>query len=247
MITNLLKKIIKIFLKKIGWRLEKVVVPKEYRPYPPEKKLVSEIIDSTGILHLGAHRGSEAAIYEYFAKSVVWVEANPKIFESLKENLFTFKKQKPLCALLGNEDGKIVDFNLSSNDSASSSIFEYGELSTGEKTLWPNRKFKMLNKIKLKMRTIDSLLNENNINAAEYNHWVMDLQGAELLAFMGATESIKSCRSIYIEISKGDVYKGGAQWNDIVKFLKKHNFSPAWQPKHNHVDVLFVKENFISK
>ena len=60
-------------------------------------------------------------------------------------------------------------------------------------------------------------------------------------------ESIKSCRSIYIEISKGDVYKGGAQWNDIVKFLKKHNFSPAWQPKHNHVDVLFVKENFISK
>tara|TARA_B100000780_G_C21060117_1_gene426048 strand:- start:195 stop:938 length:744 start_codon:yes stop_codon:yes gene_type:complete len=247
MIKDLLKKIIKLFLKRFGWRLEKVIIPKEYRPHPPEKKLVAEIIDSTGILHLGAHRGSEAPIYEYFAKSVVWVEANPKIFESLKENLFTFKKQKSLCALLGDDDGKIVDFNLSSNDSASSSIFEYGELSIGKNTLWPHRKFKMLNKIKLKMRTLDSLLNENNIDASEHNHWIMDLQGAELLAFMGATESIKSCRSIYIEISKGDVYKGGAQWNDIQTFLKKHNFLPAWLPKYDHVDVLFVKENFVSK
>ena len=247
MIKDLFKKIIKIILKRFNWRLEKVVIPKEYRPHPPEKKLVTEIIDSTGILHLGAHRGSEAPIYEYFAKSVVWVEANPKIFESLKENLFTFKKQKPLCALLGDDDEKIVDFNLSSNDSASSSIFEYGELSTGKNTLWPHRKFKMLNKIKLRMRTLDSLLKENNIDASKHNHWVMDLQGAELLAFKGAAESIKSCRSVYIEISKGDVYKGGAQWGDILTFLKKHNFSPAWLPTHDHVDVLFVKENFVSK
>ena len=239
------KKIVKLFLKKSGWRLEKVVIPKEYRPFPPEKKLVTEIIDSTGILHLGAHRGSEAAIYEYFAKSVIWVEANPKMFQSLKENLVTFKKQKPLCALLGDEDKKIVDFNLSSNDSASSSIFEYGELSIGEKTLWPHRKFKMVKKIKLKMRTLDSLMDEYKIDISKYNHWVMDLQGAELLALIGATESIKSCRSIYIEISKGNVYKGGAQWDEIVAFLKKHNFTAAWLPKHNHVDVLFVKENVI--
>jgi len=247
MFTNSFKKIIKLFLKKFGWRLEKVVMPKEYRPYPPEKKLVDEIIDSTGVLHLGAHRGGEAPIYEYFAKSVVWVEANPKIFESLKENLFTFRKQKPLCALLGNTDGKIIDFNLSNNDSASSSIFEYGELCTGTKSLWPHKKLKMLNKIQLKMRTLDSLLNENGIDPSKYNHWIMDLQGAELLTFMGATESIQSCRSIYIEISKGDVYKGGAQWNEVVTFLKKYNFVPAWLPKKDHDDVLFVKENFTSK
>ena len=75
----------------------------------------------------------------------------------------------------------------------------------------------------------------------------MDLQWAELLALMGATDSIKSCTSIYIEISKGDVYKGGAQWDDIIIFLKKRNFSPSWLPKHDHVNVLFVKDNFTSK
>ena len=198
-IKNLVKKILKIN----NWRLVKIVIPREYRPNPPEKELVCEIIDSTGILHLGAHRGGEAPVYEYFSKSVIWVEANPIIFNALEENLYTLKKQKAFCALLGDSDDKIVDFNLSSNDGASSSIFEFGELSVGEKTLWPRRKtkLKMVNQIKIKMITLDTLLQKKNIDASKFNHWVMDLQGAELLTLKGATNSIKFCKSIYIEIS----------------------------------------------
>jgi len=235
---NLIKIFIKNILKRYDWRLVKMVVPREYRPFPPEKELVNEIIDSTGILHLGAHRGGEAPIYEYFAKSVIWVEANPKIFNALEENLYVYKKQRAFCALLGDEDGKLVDFNLSNNDSASSSIFELGKLIT-------DSRLKMINKIKLKMTKLDTLLHQNNINANNFNHWVMDLQGAELLTLKGADKSIKSCRSIYIEISKGEVYKEAAQWEEVLKFLKENNFSPAWLPKSDHTDVLFIKKNNI--
>ena len=39
---------------------------------------------SNGILHIGAHRGSEAPIYYWFGKDVIWIEANPKIYDDLK-------------------------------------------------------------------------------------------------------------------------------------------------------------------
>ena len=107
---------------------------------------------------------------------------------SFLNNYFIYKKRRPVNA-----------------EAVYNSIIK-----TKPKTKRKIRFKKLKRKIKLKMRTLDSLLNEKNIDAAKYNHWVMDLQGAELLTFMGATESIKSCRSIYIEISKGDVYKGGA-------------------------------------
>jgi len=29
------------------------------------------------MLQIGAHRGSEASVYEWFNKEVIWVEANP--------------------------------------------------------------------------------------------------------------------------------------------------------------------------
>ena len=36
------------------------------------------------------------------------------------------------------------------------------------------------------MKKIDTLFIENKIDANQYNHWVMDLRGGELLALKGA-------------------------------------------------------------
>ena len=42
-----------------------------------------------------------------------------------------------------------------------------------------------------------------------YDHWVIDVQGSELLFLKGAEKSLSRCRSIYIEVSNDQIYQNG--------------------------------------
>mgnify|MGYP001340272382 CR=1 FL=1 len=237
-----MKKIIKKILKHYGWKLIKTNIkrPKEH-PYPkPDEIECRYMLESSGILHLGAHRGTEAAVYDWFNKKVLWVEAIPFIFEELTDNIRKHYNQKAICAVVGDKDNNEVDFYISNSDGSCSSIFDFSE-NVKNRTLWGDRKFKMNSVLKLKMKKIDTLFIENKIDASQYNHWVMDLQGGELLALKGAANSIKFCKSISIEISKKEYYYGGAQWIDVKKFLENEKFKLLKEPRHDHTEVLFAK------
>lgn len=235
------KKIVKKLLRIFNWRLEKLISNENYNLESPSNAVIYAIKNSTGVFHLGAHRGEEAPIYEWFGKKVIWVEANPIIFEDLKDNLVKYKYQKAYQALLYSKDNEKIDFYLSNNDYASSSIFEFGELSVGIKSLWSNKNLKHTLKKKLTTTTIDTLVSKYSIDIQKHNYWVMDLQGAELLALNGAYKSLNLCKYIYIEVSDGLVYKNGAQWKDIKDFLEKKNFRAASELDHNHSNILFTR------
>jgi len=241
---QIIKKLIKNILKYLGWKLIKINIKKPTEhPYPkPTKNDFRCISESNGILHLGAHRGTEAAIYDWFNKKVLWVEAIPYIFGELKDNIRKHFNQKAICAVLGNEDNKKVNFYISNSDGSCSSIFDFSD-EVKNKKLWGDRNFKMTSILKLNMKKINTIFKENNIDANEYNHWVIDLQGSELLALKGAENSIKFCKSISIEISKKEYYSGGANWIDIKKFLENKKFKLLKEPEDDHTEVLFVKEN----
>ena len=64
-----------------------------------------------------------------------------------------------------------------------------------------------------------TFVNEHAIKIDGYNHWVLDLQGSELLALKGAKNSLQYCNSLTIEVSRGEVYKNSAQYEDIINFL----------------------------
>ena len=59
----------------------------------------------------------------------------------------------------------------------------------------------MIDTIELKSITIDTFVKNNNIDIKNYNHWVIDIQGAELLALKGAKD-FQKCNSILIEVSE---------------------------------------------
>lgn len=238
---KLLKKIIKKLLRIFNWRLEKLIPNKYYNLEVPSDIVINAIKSSTGILHLGAHRGEEAPVYEWFGKKVIWIEANPIIFQDLKDNLIKYKEQKAYQALLHSKDNEKIDFYLSSNDYASSSIFEFGELSVGPKSLWSNKNLKYVLKKILITTTIDTLISKNSIDIQNYNYWVMDLQGAELLALNGANVSLNFCKFLFIEVSNGEVYKNAAQWMDVKSFLEKKGFKAMSELDRNHSNILFVK------
>ena len=69
--------------------------------------------------------GEEASAYDWLHKKVLWIEANPIISEDLSENISKYFDQKYICALVGDENKKNVDFYISNNDAACSSIFDF--------------------------------------------------------------------------------------------------------------------------
>ncbi len=188
-----IKKFIKFILKKLGYRLIKLKKPSDNLKYSlKDSESLKAINNSKGILHLGAHKGTEAEVYNWFGKKVIWIEANPYVYDQLLENIYQYKNQQAYSVLLGDQDDIKKNFNISSNDGASSSIFKFSK-NTLSKKYFPNRNLKMEKKILLIMNKLDTIFERNKIIASEYDHWVVDLQGAELMALRGA---IKLCKIV---------------------------------------------------
>ena len=77
-----------------------------------------------------------------------------------------------------------------------------------------------------------------------YDHWIIDLQGAELHTLKGAKKSLKFCNSLSVEISKKSFYeRGSTSWNELKKFLYNNNFNLILEPQEDHCDVLFIRKN----
>ena len=202
--------------------------------------ILKSMNDSSGIFHLGAHRGVEAEVYNWFGKNVIWIEALPENFENLKENLYFYKNQKAFLALLSDRNDENKKFFVSNNDAACSSMFDFTDkIKTSEQ--WNKKDHKMINSYLLKTITLDKLLKDNKIDPKNYNHWVLDLQGAELLALKGAEESLKTCHSILIEVSKKQFYSGGVLWDELKKWLENRNFINTREPEKDEEDILFLK------
>ena len=215
----------------------------------PQYESINCLYRSNGILHIGAHRGSERFMYDWLGKEVIWIEANPKIFNELKKNLMEFKYQKAYKALLHSKKDDNIDFFLSSNDNASSSIYDFSKDFKNNKLFFQNKKrnISMINKIKLKSCTLDDLILENNIDIKKYNHWVIDVQGAELAVLEGATKSLKHCETIAVEVSTEDFYEMGSRYNEVKEFLSDMNYKVIKDPKRNHEDVIFIRKDLLIK
>ena len=236
-----LKKIIKKIFKFFGYNLIKLQKNnlKKFSDQKDVEPLIS-LAKAKGVLHLGAHKGQEADIYQWFGKKVIWIEAIPKIFDQLKDNLYFYDNQEAYCLLLGDMDNTKKSFFISNNDSASSSLFKFSK-NTLDGKYFSDIKLKIQDEIILDMSKLDSFVKKNNINISEYNHWIIDLQGAELLALKGAENSLKFCDSILIEVSKVDIYENGVLWPELKDWLMIRNFYPITEPTQDHSDILFRK------
>ena len=238
-----IKNFTKSLIRKFGWRLEKIRQNNFYNLEKPNLELINALINCSGVIHVGAHRGEEAPIYEWFGKKVLWFEANPYIFDDLEDNIYKYKYQKAYKALLLDDKKINVKFNLSNNDFASSSIYNFGKLSEGKDSIWPEKNLKMIKSINIKSNTFDNLVKEKNIEIKDYDHWVIDVQGSELLFLIGAEKSLSRCNSIYIEVSNDQIYQNGSKWTEVKNFLSKLDFKQITKMNSNHMDVLFVKNS----
>jgi len=212
--------------------------------WEPPFELRKHYLKSRGILHLGGYKGVEGLYYNTIKKPVLWVEALPPLYNQLVKNIENCSNQIALQALLMDRDGEETTFYISNNkDGMSSSIFKFGKYATGEKSLWPELNLHMRDSIKLTSSRLDTLVETNNIDVSKYDFWLVDLQGAELLALKGSSRSLQYCNEMFIEVSKNEVYEGGVQWQELKEYLKEQGFIPLKEPKDIHQDILFHRDN----
>lgn len=169
-------------------------------------------ISCTGLLHCGASYCQERDMYERLnIPEVFWVEAIPEVYEQGLINLRNYKKQFILNACVSDEDGKDVVFNISNNESQSSSFLEL------EHHLKIHPEVRYVDSIKLRTVRLDTLLTGFELSRINFGNF--DLQGSELLALKGLGELIKYFDYFYIEVNKKETYKGCALVEDIDNFL----------------------------
>lgn len=170
----------------------------------------------TGVVHVGAHTGEEAADYANGGiANVWWIEGNPDIIPMLQRNVVRYGHQV-VCALITDVADQQRTFNVTNFDSLSSSVFEFGtHARVSPDVHWVDHK-------QLSTSTLDDVAATYSITGCNFLN--MDLQGAEMLALRGGTELLKEIDYIFCEINIDELYVGCVLLPDLEAFLNGLGF-----------------------
>lgn len=145
-------------------------------------------------LHVGAHHGEEDALYRRLGIEPIYVEANPEAFAVLRQAL-PDRECHPVA--IADREG-IADFHVTSFDQSSSLLPLKKHLK-----IYPGIVERCL--IQVPCTTIDALLGPRRNQIDLIN---MDIQGAELLALRGASQTLPHVKCLVTEVNRAELYEG---------------------------------------
>lgn len=190
-------------------------------------------IKPTGVVHVGAHIGEEAADYKRHSWSpVIWVEAQPSLVAQLRSKLDP-ETNEVIEAAVWNESGVDLELHIASN-SQSTSLLDFGS----HQELYPHIIFTDV--IKVKTKRLEDLLTSRECP----NFINLDLQGVELQALEGLGKLIEVFDYVYTEVNKIEVYKNCTRVSELDKFLGSLGFARVttrWTLGHGWGDALYIR------
>ena len=194
-----------------------------------------------GVIHIGAHEGQEMQEYQVMgADKVLFVEANPSVFERLKLQIAGIPNVWVANCAISNQNGT-VNLRVNSHDMSSSIL----PLKL-HKEIYPG--MLEVNQVTVTSKTLDSLMQESPLNSSEFNILVIDIQGAELLALEGARETLKYIDAISTEVNCEELYEGCALIDQVDDFLRGYGFQRVAVATPSHPswgDAFYVKKAVI--
>jgi FkbM family methyltransferase len=146
----------------------------------------------------------------------MWVEAIPRVYLDLQQNIKSYPQQTAHNACLSNVDGDEVVFNVSNNESQSSSILELGV----HALIHPEVHY--VEQIAMKTQRVDTLLKD--VDVSTINFLNVDLQGAEHLAIEGMGDLIKNIDYALLEVNMKETYKGCMLIEELDYFMLQRGF-----------------------
>jgi FkbM family methyltransferase len=193
------------------------------------------------VLHVGADRGGE--LYQYRAigvEKVVWIEANPEVYNELLENLVIMNipeiKSLPYNVLISNVDDVDTEFNLYYNWDAGHLVGNKGMSSMLKVTPdhWSASCFR--GSLTLPSLRLDTFLERNNLGY-DFDMLNMDVQGAELMVCDGGPKVLDNVKYINIEVTfHSPQYVGNPFFPEVNDYLLAKGFThigtelsdPSW-------------------
>jgi len=200
-------------------------------------------IQLTGVLHVGAHMCQEGYMYERYVEAcnIHWVEANPTRCEEARTK---FPRYNIHEAIVDDNDGTPVIFNIANNDGKSSSVLELGD---PHKNQHPRVHF--VDKIKGVTKRLDTLIDENNIPIESINYITLDVQGVELRALKSLGKYISNIEYVYAEVNKQYTYVKCDLVQDLDEYLDQYDFervSTVWSGEESQAaygNALYIKKS----
>lgn len=244
-----MKQLIKSMALRLGFKISRV---SSGIPHPDpfcEMKRLLQGVDQPIIFDVGAHHGESVDEFRsLFPQSLIYS------FEPFNESYFQLRhhtESDPLTSTfnfgLSNEDSLQKFFSNSS--SATNSL-----LSTDTKggETWDEGMLDTKEIIELEFRTLDSILNENDIN--HINILKLDVQGAEHLVIEGGKLAIKERKIdiIYSEIIIQPTYNNQKRLDEAFKIFYDcgydlhniYNCSLTKNGKLRQIDAIFTCSNY---
>ncbi|MEG4519845.1 MULTISPECIES: FkbM family methyltransferase [unclassified Microcoleus] len=195
-------------------------------------------ITPRGLIHIGAHEGQEMKEYqEMGVPKVLFIEANPSVFERLKQNIAGLPNVWAANCAVSNENGT-VNLRVNSHDMSSSIL----PLKL-HKDIYPG--MVEVNQVTVISKTLDALLEQSPFTSDDFNIINIDIQGAELLAFQGAVETLKYIDAIITEVNREELYEGCALIDQVDDFLSSYGFQRVAMANPSHPswgDAFYVKK-----
>ncbi|MCX7771312.1 MAG: FkbM family methyltransferase [Proteobacteria bacterium] len=243
---QLFKNIIKPLLRKAGYEIKKIDGYFTSDPFDVKKTLISQE-DKIIIFDVGANRGQTTQIYlEAFPKSTVYCfEPFEEVFNFLKNKFSNNKNVFLLPYAITNKSG-FQNFYINENDETNSLLPRIKE---GRR--YYSKKAGPKTEIKVQTITIDDFVINNKIPKIDILK--LDIQGGELLALEGATNTLRDGKIslIYTEVFFVPHYENSPLFNHICNFLERfgyslfniYNLQRAKNGQLRYGDALFVSES----
>lgn len=202
------------------------------------------------VLHVGADRGGELPQYQRIgAKKVVWIEANPEVYNELLENLkimnITEVESLPFNQLVSDQDDIETEFNLYYGWDAGHLVGNKGMSSIlkAKNSWWGSDCYR--GSIQLNSLTLDTFLDRNNLG---YNFDLlnMDTQGAELMISKGAKKVLENVKYINSEVTFYNAsYHKNPLFDELSEYFSEFGFKhiqTELSDDKNWGDAIFAKE-----
>lgn len=202
------------------------------------------------VLHVGADRGGELPQYQRIgAKKVVWIEANPEVYNELLENLqimnITEVESLPFNQLVSDQDDVETEFNLYYGWDAGHLVGNKGMSSIlkAKNSWWGSDCYR--GSVQLNSLTLDTFLDRNNLGY-DFDLLNMDTQGAELMISKGATKVLENVRYINSEVTFYNAsYHKNPLFGELSEYFAQFGFKhiqTELSDDKNWGDAIFSKE-----
>lgn len=207
------------------------------------QQIANSFGDIKGVIHVGAFRGEEIKQYRSLGlKNTILFEPQEHLYHMFKYQLLPTEKAYNFA--LGDTETEL-DLYISKsnggiqNGSGASSSFLKPKIHLTEH---PSVVFDGTVET-CKIKRLDDVISEDNINICEYNLLSIDVQGYELKVLKGSVDTLSYIKYIIVEVNRAEVYEECPMVDDIDNFLNNFGFKNIytyWQSQ-SWGDALYVK------